>query len=457
MITIPLSELKSAIGGKSTDQVSPYDFCQHYTQNSKDVKEGSVFIALKGNRVDGHDFINEVAKQGAIAAIVEYYQEKIAIPQIIVPSTVKALGTIGKIWKARLNIPLIAVTGSVGKTTTKEMIGHVLSAKYNCHKSRQNFNNELGVPIELSFLNRSHQCSVLEFGMRGRDQINYLSDIARPDIAVITNIGMSHIEILRSRENIALAKAEIFEGMDSNSIAVLNRDDNFFELISRYVPGKTISFGEHEESDIRIRDIQLNSQGNPRFVLNGVQVVMEKCIGKHHAFNAAATFAVSNHLGLKPEQFVEQMKNFSTPEKRGKFSKAKNGAFLLDSTYNAAPDSVKSSLYNLSEMKKSDPNIRTIAVLGDMLELGEFSEEAHKHIGEFVNTLKMDNLVTVGNASKTIGDYAKCSNWKHFDTANEAASYLLSESKEKDIILLQGSRSVSLDLIVDYLEKGGII
>ncbi len=455
MITIPLFEASVAVGGRPNQQISPMDYVYHITQRSGEVQKGTLFVALTGKRFDGHDFIKEVQQQGAVAAIVEHevMDAEITIPQIIVPSTVEALGTLGKIWRCRLNIPVIAVTGSVGKTTTKELIAHILSAKFNTHKGRKNYNNQLGVPIELLLLERGHECSVVEFGMRGLNQINYLSKIARPSFSAITNIGMSHIEILKTRKNIALAKAEIFEGMDYHGVAVLNRDDDFFELIKGKANCRIITFGEHPESDIRISNIELSKKANPSFQLNGHAFSMPNCVGKHHAYNAAIGCAIGTEMGLTIEEIAQQVSTFHTPEKRGVVSYLKNGALLLDSTYNAAPDSIKASLYTLSELRQSEK--RKIAVIGDMLELGTFSEEAHTHIGKVIAELQggIDMLITVGQYAQFVGKESKISSWKHFENADLAADFLAQHTRNEDIILLQGSNSVRLDIIVTSLEE----
>lgn len=453
MITIPLFEASVAVGGRPNQQISPMDYIYHITQRTDEVTSGTLFVALKGNRVDGHDFVREAETKGAVAAIVEKEVSNIKIPQIIVPSTVEALGNLGKIWRCRLNIPVVAVTGSVGKTTTKELIAHVLNVKYQTHKGRKNYNNQLGVPIELLRLERTHQCSVVEFGMRGFNQINYLSKIARPSISAITNIGMSHIEILKTRENIAIAKAEILEGMDYHGIIVLNKDDEFFDLIKQKAHCKVVSFGENETSDIRISDIQLSERANPTFRLNGLPVSMPNVVGKHHAFNAAIAYAIALEMGVKQEDIVNQLKTFQTPEQRGVVSFLKNGAMLLDSTYNAAPDSIKASLYTISELTQRGK--RTIAVIGEMLELGSHSQEAHSHIGKVISELKggVELLVTVGEFAKYIGEDSKISNWVHFENATLASNYLKDEVKSNDIILVQGSNSVSLDIVVNALEN----
>lgn len=445
------------LGGRSNKVIPALSHFIAVEQNSKAVAKGALFVALRGNRVDGHDYIKEAENSGAVAAVVEQEVEGITIPQLIVPCTKEALGSLAKIWKGRLDIPLIAVTGSVGKTTTKELIAYVLQEKLNIHKSRKNFNNELGVPIELMKLHTAHECSIVEFGMRDHNQINYLSKIARPTISVITNIGMSHIENLGSRHQIAKAKAkaEIFEGMDTGGIALLNRDDEFFPDLVAASKGKVITFGTHKKSHIQISNIQLTPKGHPTFDLNGVAIAMNNCVGKHHAQNAAIAFAIGLEFGMKTNEIAYRLASFKAPERRGVMSFSFNKARLLDNTYNAAPDSLKASLYTISHMHNLGN--RTLAVIGEMLELGSYSQEAHEHIGEIITEIGgIDILVTIGVFSKYIGTASTIKNRKHFESAAQAALFLLDEIKEDDIVLLQGSNSLRLDHIVDVLERGNL-
>ncbi len=453
MITIPLLEACVAIGGKTNKEISPIDYVSNVTQNSKEVKDGTLFVALKGNKVDGHSFIKEAENSGAVAAVVEYEVPDIKIPQFIVPSTVEALGHLARIWCGRLNIPVIAVTGSVGKTSTKELIAFTLSQKYKTHKSRKNYNNQLGVPIELLRLERHHECSVVEFGMRNTNQINYLSRIARPSYSVITNIGMSHIEMLKSRENIARAKTEIMEGMDLNGVLILNRDDDFYDFMAKKATCKIISFGKHKDADVRISEIQLSEKAHPTFKLNDLSITMHNCVGRYHAYNAAAAYIVAMETGLKKEDAAKKISTFKTPEKRGVVSFLKNGALVLDSTYSAAPDSIKASLDTLSEL--TGRGKRTIAVIGEMVELGEHSEEAHKYIGNFIAKLKpeIDFLFTVGNYAQFIGKESDNKNWKHFKDSESVSKYLIEILENEDIVLLQGSNNINLESVVDDLEK----
>ena len=450
MIMIPLFETAVATGATIYGSIHPTDLVTHVTQASQEIKEGSLFVALKGKRSDGHNFVQEAEALGAVAAVVEHIIPNVAIPQLIVPCTEEALGHLAKVWRTRLGLPVVGVTGSVGKTSTKELIAHILQSHFKTHKGRKNYNNQLGVPIELMRLDTRDQCSVMEFGMRGKNQIKYLSNIARPSIGVITNIGMSHIELLGNRNNIAAAKAEIFEGMDSTGISIINHDDEYFEFLKYSAKGKIISFGENPNANVRIENIKLNTKGNPFFTLNGHAVRMFCCTGKHHAYNAAIGYAVAHELGIGIDQIIESLETYSTPQRRGNAYLSAKGAFLLDSTYNAAPDSIKSSLYTLNEL--SNHGKRTIAVIGDMLELGNYSKEAHQHIGDVIKKTKnISMLITVGNYSELIGQKAQVKNWIHFKKASEASKYLLKETKADDIILLQGSNSMRLDTIVNAL------
>ncbi|KAA1243043.1 UDP-N-acetylmuramoyl-tripeptide--D-alanyl-D-alanine ligase [Aquimarina sp. RZ0] len=455
MITIPLIEACIAMGGRSNKPIPSIAYIFDVTHNSKEIKEGSLFVALKGNKADGHDYIKEAEMRGAMAAVVEYFVEGIRIPQFIVPSTIEALGDLAKIWRGRLVIPVIAITGSVGKTTTKELIYEVLSSTYETHKSRKNFNNELGVPIELMHLHSNHKCSVIEFGMRNVNQINYLSKITRPNISVITNIGMSHIEKLKTRQNIANAKSEIFDGMDLTGISILNRDDEYFDYLSKSAKGKVITFGQNAESDVRIQNITLNSKANPSFRLNKDLIQMHNAVGKHHAYNAAIAYIIGLEMNVKKEEAISRIESFKSPERRGVISFAFNGARILDNSYNAAPDSIKASLDTIAHMHKMGN--RTIVIIGEMLELGSHSIEAHQHIGNVIaNIGGIDLLITVGMYSKYIGETSKVEYRKHFNNTNQVSDFLMDEIKPKDVILLQGSNKISLDKVVDRLEKGRI-
>ncbi len=453
MITIPLFEASIAVGGIPNQFISPMDYILSVTQRSSEVALGALFVALRGNRVDGHDFVKEAQQKGAVAAIVEYLVEGVTIPQIIVPSTEVALGDLARIWRSKLQLPLVAVTGSVGKTTTKELIAHVLQKNYHTHKSRKNYNNQLGVPIELLRLERDHQVSVVELGMRDLNQINYLAKIARPNFGVITNIGISHIGILKTRDNIAKAKAEIFQGMDSGSIALLNRDDAFYDTLVDLAPCRVISYGMHPQSDICISEITLIDSMFPSFKINGVSITMNHCTGEYNAYNAAIAFAIAECMGVSQEDIVSQVASFVQPERRGVSIRLRNGALLLDSTYNAAPDSIVANLKTIAQRKQEKH--RLIFVIGDMLELGSYSKEAHEQVGNTVAQLgnKVDLLITIGEYTKGTSEVSKVGNRHHFEDAQQATEFIQEHITPYDLILFQGSNQMNLGGIVDDLEK----
>jgi len=454
MPILSLADVCCAVTGRPKETLTDWVYVSEITQISSEVAPGALFVALKGARHDGHSFLEEAKQRGATAAIVERYMD-VDIPQMLVPSSRVALGDLARLYRSRLNIPIVAITGSVGKTTTKEMVSHTLSKRLRVHRSRGNFNNELGVPIEMLRILPENNVSVLELAMRGSGQIEYLSRMSRPVIGVITNIGISHIEQLQSIDNIAKAKAELLIGMDACSLLVINADDKYFGYLRDRAPGRVVSFGEAEHSDYRITQLQLGKNGRPSFKLNGVPFTLERCVGKYNAINAAAVFAVATELGLRPEEIATQLSSFETPARRGKFSNSLSGATILDNTYNSAPDSVGASLSTLADLRSK--NMRTVAVIGDMLELGHHSIEAHQRIGEMASEANLSLLVTVGQYSEYTGKSSGMAAWKHFPDAASAAEFLLKEVHKDDVVMVQGSRFMQLDTIVDALERGRLV
>ena len=294
--------------------------------------------------------------------------------------------------------------------------------------------------------------------MRDLNQINYLSKIARPNFAVVTNIGVSHLETLKTEENIAKAKAEIFEGVDYGATALLNKDDKFFDYIASHANCKVISFGFDKDADIKISEIELDKNANPKFKLNGNSVHMKGCVGKYNAYNAAIAFAIATEMGVSKKDIIEKLSSFQQPEKRGVVIRLLNGTLLLDSTYNAAPDSIIANLNTVSNLIK--PNQRLVCIIGEMLELGSHSENAHKEIGKAISNLsnKVENLITVGNYAKFINDESKIINKKHFENSKLVLNSILDEIEPNDVILIQGSKDVNLDIIIDALEnKFGVV
>jgi UDP-N-acetylmuramoyl-tripeptide--D-alanyl-D-alanine ligase len=453
LLAITLIDVCSAVTGRPNFILSPWESITSITHSSTEAVPDSLFVAIKGQRTDGHKFVQEACDAGSICAVVEKYVD-VDIPQLLVPSSVEAMGSLARLYHSRLNVPVVAVTGSVGKTTTKEMIAFVLQSKYKVHKSYENYNNELGVPHETFRLNNKDQISIFEIAMRGRNQISYLSKIIRPRIGVITNIGVSHIEKLGSLNEIALAKMEIVDGMDINSTLILNRDDKRYDQLASVAKGKVVSFGENKAANFRISNIQSDENGRAAFEINGVPVRMQVSSGRHFAYNAAAAFAVAQELEMSPDEIKARIGWFESLVGRGNQSNSSLGAIIFDNTYNAAPDSIRSSLYTLSDLKGKGK--RTIAVIGDMLELGEYSEEAHREVGKYAKEISLDVLVTVGQSSKFVGEEAGAGAWQHCATALQATKLLLEEVRAEDVILIQGSRALLMDSITRALERGSV-
>ncbi|HXG24459.1 MAG TPA: UDP-N-acetylmuramoyl-tripeptide--D-alanyl-D-alanine ligase, partial [Chthonomonadales bacterium] len=254
--------------------------------------QGALFFALRGESTDGHQFVAQAFHQGAAGAVVEHEIVGAGAPQLVVADTLEALGNLARFYRRRFDIPVVAVTGSVGKTSTKEMIACALNARYRTLASEKNFNNEIGVPHTLFALEHTHQAAVLEMAMRGPGQIARLAEIARPSVGVITNIGLSHIELLGSRQAIASAKAELLESLPIDGIAVLPADDDYFAFLRDRCPCPIITFGVEKPADFRASEVTFSEEGAPRFRIHGVEVTL-RAPGVHHVVNATAACAAA--------------------------------------------------------------------------------------------------------------------------------------------------------------------
>ncbi len=448
--SIPLNEFIVVSGAKYPKKIPLHTFSTGAKYDSRLIEKGDLFFAFKGLHVDGHNFLEDAKIRGAVAAIVSRPTD-VDIIQLVVPNVEYAFGEYARLHRSRLNGALIAITGSVGKTTLKEFIFHSLHPFLLPHKSRKNYNTEIGVPMSLCEILPKNRLSIVELAMRGEGQISYLSQITRPDISVITNIGLSHIELLGSKDRIAKAKSEITDYMDVHSLLVVNRDDDFYSLARDSAKGTCISFGEHLESDYIISDISFDSRGRTSLLLNGNRYTFELSSGKHHARNLACVAAISDFLRLDTDRVIEHALTFRVPERRGTMTELPSGTLLFDNSYNAAPDSMISSLDTLSVMKSS--GLTTVAVLGDMFELGKYSEEAHRAVGAFITSNSPDYLVTIGSSSGWISDEAKVDNSKHFDSIDNAINMLTDLACNDTAMLLQASNGMNFDKIVPKLIK----
>lgn len=414
--------------------------------DTRTLQPGDIFIPVKGPNFDGHDFIKEAKKKGA-SKILDV-----------------DLGEFAKKHRQKFKIPVVAVTGSVGKTTTKDMIAAVLGQKFNVLKNEENLNNEIGLPLSILKLEKKHTACVLEMAMRHRGDIKYLTEIARPTIGVITNVGLSHIELLKNRPEIAKAKAELLEALAKKSVIILNRDDDFyksFEKKARRRALKIKTFSLKKEADFQAKDIQTGPE-NVSFILktgSGKIKINLQLPGEHNVYNALAAAAASAVLGLSLEAIKKGLENFAPSKKRMEIIETEKFKIIND-TYNASPDSVKAALKVLAAQKNfmGKLNPRRIAVLGDMLELGRFSQAAHRQIGEFLAELGINILIAVGENSFYINQGAlnagmPVKNMEHFKTNKDAADYLKRILRKGDVVLVKGSRAMKMEEIVEFLKK----
>ncbi len=430
--------------------------------DSRSIKDGDLFVAIKGEKTDGHCYIDSASQAGAAAVLVENSDISIKLPQknncsvILVNNTVLALGKLAKKHKEELNTLTVAVTGSVGKTTTRQFIYAVLSSEMKTHKTEGNFNNELGLPLSVLKLDSTYKASVLELGMSQKGEISYLTDIVRPDIAVITNIGTSHIEYLGSREAIRDAKLEISEGLRGDGKLILNGDEPLLLGIDSacYVSLK------NTEADFRAANICYTSEG---MSFNAVcpDRIIKNCLiptlGEHTVLDAMFAVACGFYAGISDDGIRKGLAAFEAVGMRQNIIKHGEVTFILD-YYNASPESIKASL-TVTKQLAEECGGRTVAVIGNVLELGNKSEELHRSVGSYAASLSCDLFFAFGEDACLAALQAKedgineNSVFTFPDISDPAAiSEAITEHiKPGDCILIKASRSIHMERVADIL------
>lgn len=422
------------------------NLCPGISTDTRTLKPGQVFLALRGLQFDGHEYVRLAIEKGAIAAITERSigKEFDDIPQLQVEDTLKAYQEIARSWRDRFEIPVVAVTGSAGKTTTKELLAAVLGTKGNVLKTQGNYNNEIGVPKTLLELGSEHDYAVIEMAMRGVGQIAELTQIAHPTIGVITNVGTAHIGILGSEEAIARAKCELLAEMPKTSVAVINHDNHLLmETAATVWQGQTISFG------LEGGDLQGHLIAPDTIEVDGMEFPLP-LPGKHNALNYLAALAVAKILKLDLAKLTTGLR-VEMPAGRSQRYELPNDILILDETYNAGLESMKAALQLLAET----PGQRHIAVLGAMKELGERSSHFHQAVGETVEELHLDNLlITLDDPeAKPITRGVKTVPTECFDSQDDLWQHLKTFLQPGDRVLFKASRSVGLDRVVNQLVK----
>lgn len=421
------------------------------TRDSREVGEGVLFIPLKGERADGHDFVKSALEHGASAALTERDIDRVSGTLIRVPDTRRAMGDIAKYYKRKYPVPVIAVTGSVGKTTTKDMLAGVLGAKYNTLKTPNNFNNDIGVPLTLYGIEAEHEAAVVEMGMNHFGEISRLADIVKPDIAVITNIGMSHIENLGSREGIFKAKMEITEGFTEKNTLIVNGGDDFLKTIFDK-PYRVIKYGLTPENDIYAEDIENRGLYGSEFtVVHGggrfrAEVTQP---GLHNVLNALAAIAAGLAMGLTEAECAGGLRDCEYTAARLEIIEH-NGIEIINDCYNSSPDSVRAAL----GVQRNSLKPKKAAVLGDIFELGGFAEKAHFELGADVAKSGIDMLVTAGENAERIALGARragLADIHSYKTAAEAAERIGSLVGGGWSVLVKASRGMRFERITEAL------
>lgn len=459
MERIKLFEIVEAVGG-SFGYPGDIDITSVST-DTRTIQPGCVYFAIKGERFDGHDFAAKAMELGAAAVVCE--RAVAGVRCIIVDSTRQALLDLAHYYRKRFAVNLIGITGSVGKTTTKEMVALAVSAGMKTLKTEGNRNNEIGLPMTLFGLDSSYGAAVIEMGMNHFGEISRLSTTAEPTMAIITNIGYSHIENLGTQENILKAKMEILDGTDYNAPLILNRDDKLLAGIESK-RGRKIVFYSAEKTDAEgyATDLVRDETGMD-FTVHFPETTIPmrlNCLGTHNVRNALAALCAARELGVDLQAAAQALSRYQPDGLRQNMEKTSTHTFLID-CYNASPDSMKAALEVLSEIKTpaggASPNGRHIAVLADMLELGKMARTLHKNVGETA-AAKVDLLVCYGEQAAHYADGAikkgmPEENIRHFTAMDEMIAYLKDELTPADVVLFKGSRGMKLETAVEALRK----
>ncbi len=464
-----LADLLDALTGKRID--ANRMLISDAVIDSRQVTPSSLFIALPGERVDGHEYIASAFDRGASLALVEKeppagikwvdlrvpLADDFQLPEppfcLRVENTLVALQQAASHWRRQLEVGVIGITGSVGKSTTKELVAEVLSRRFNVVKNLGNYNNEIGLPLTMLRMTRATQVAVLEMGFYVPGEIRFLCDLSLPKVGIVTNVGTVHAERAGSQESIARGKAELVENLPTDGTAILNMDDPWVRWMADRSNAPVLSYGSEQPADITATDVTGHGLNGIEFTLHYKELsrrIRVPLIGKHSINTVLRAVAAGFAFGMDWEEILEGLQT-STSQLRLTGIHTRQGALVLDDTYNASPESTVAALDLLSEIPG-----RHVAVLGDMLELGPYEESGHRLVGQKA-AASADQLVTVGTKARVIADEAlvngmSASSITSVDTVSEAASILKSQLVESDVVLIKGSHGLRMDRIVAEIE-----
>ena len=417
---------------------------QNFEKDTRIIQKGDMYVAIKGEKFDGNDFYKDAINKGAVACLMSKEPDEKIGSIVLVENTVKAIQQIAAYKRSQVDIPVVAVTGSVGKTSTKDIVAAVMSQKYKVLKTQGNLNNDIGLPFTLLRLH-DENAIVVEMGMNHFGEISLLTSIAKPTLAIITNIGTAHIGNLGSRENILKAKLEILEGLQGNSVIINNDNDLLSDWAEKNKEKyNIITYGINNKNSKYVAEDIHSYEDRSEYRIDGKEVVVPVG-GEHFVLNSLCAIAVGRYFDIPMAKITEGISGFELTKGRMEIEKAKCGASIINDTYNANYDSMKAAIEYLEKIEGK----RKIAVLGDMKELGEYSESLHRKVGEEVKDI--DILITIGELAKCIEETADVREMLHFDNNESALEYLKKIMKKDDIILLKASNSMNFKEIVASL------
>jgi UDP-N-acetylmuramoyl-tripeptide--D-alanyl-D-alanine ligase len=420
---------------------------QGYSIDSRTIREGELFFAVKGERLDGHDYVVAALEKGAAAVVqkdqLHRYPEKARL--LAVDDTLIALQTLATAVRKLWGKPLVGITGSAGKTTTKDAVAHVLAARFRVLKSEGNFNNHFGLPLMLLKLEPEHDVAVIEMGMSHAGEIRALAKIARPEIGVVTNVAPVHLEFFDSLAGIARAKYELIESLPATGTAVLNADDEYVSQFGRDFNGKVVTYGTGATADVRAENVQTCGAEGSEFevvVLGGRAHAHLPLVGEHNILNALAAVGVGMARGLKLSEAVQALATLAAPDKRGQVLQLGNITVIND-CYNSNPKALHAMVDALAAMKAG----RRVVIAGEMLELGPAGEEMHRAAGQHMAEKKIDVLIGVRGLAQAMVESARraAMTAEFVSKPEEAGEWLAREARDGDVVLLKASRGVKLE------------
>ncbi|MGO2547464.1 UDP-N-acetylmuramoyl-tripeptide--D-alanyl-D-alanine ligase [Mammaliicoccus vitulinus] len=449
MMNIKLRKIKEWINCEIQEE-----YLDHVVQgtciDSRKIEQSNLFIPFKGENVDGHRFVNQTLENGAGAS---FWQKDIPNPPkgpiIFVDDTLEALQELAKSYLKYVNPKVVAITGSNGKTTTKDMVECVLRESFKVKKTQGNYNNEIGCPLTILDLDEDTEVSILEMGMSGFGEIRELTLLAEPDIAIITNIGESHMQDLGSREGIAKAKFEITEGLNDDGLFIYDGDEPLLKSLESSINNAKVSVGINDDNDVMIKTNQSSSNGI-NFQLNNSNIIYHlNILGEHNVKNATYAIQVAKQFGVTEDVIQSTLDNLVLTDMRMQRIETNQYGLLINDAYNASPTSMKAAIDTLHIMEQDDKTL----VLADVLELGDMSKDMHQQVGYYLEDKHIQTLITFGDEAAHISNIASAyiKTVYHFESKDEIADYLKTNLNDDSVTLFKGSRGMSLETIINSL------